>query len=211
VRQNRKGTAGRDGGQDTHGAGQSSYQVTSARPAGATPWPQDQADRSLPRHTGQSSRGSDPIPGPEHRPIMSVVPMLLFSPRFQRHRRADVACLAAISGRRCRGQGGASSIVGPTLRLRGGARNLRVRVPRRTGRMNVVRRRRAGRTRILITCRCADPALRVDGAEIGPVRARPSGSPGTSLNQRRPENCCRPTLLLPRGMRERRSNRGRRS
>ncbi len=31
--------AGRDGGQDTQGAGQGSYQVTSARPAGATSSP----------------------------------------------------------------------------------------------------------------------------------------------------------------------------
>jgi hypothetical protein len=31
-------TTGRDGGQDTHGAAQGSYQVTSVRPAGAHPW-----------------------------------------------------------------------------------------------------------------------------------------------------------------------------
>ena len=44
------GTAGRDGGQDSQGGLQGSYEVTSARPVGARQQPEHQADRSRTRH-----------------------------------------------------------------------------------------------------------------------------------------------------------------
>jgi putative transposase len=57
------GTAGRDGGQDSHGAGQGSYQVTSVRPVGARPGQETGRQINL-KAPGQSHPESDlPLPG----------------------------------------------------------------------------------------------------------------------------------------------------
>ena len=57
-------TTGRDGGQDTHGAGQGSYQVTFARPVGACPRPEpDRQISSKARDQSQTKGQTEPRPG----------------------------------------------------------------------------------------------------------------------------------------------------